>query len=364
MIIWRTGPVQSRAIGAGLVMSLFLLLAAGCASIGPGHLERDRLNYADAMSDSWEQQMLKNIVKLRYGESIFFLEVDSVINQYSVEATGRIAATPGGFEDNWLGATGKFSDRPTITYTPVRGREFIRQLLTPIPPTTPFVLAQSGWPIDTMFGFTVRRINGIANVSAAGIDLMPDPEFAELMSIFRALQSSRSLELRVQKVDDDLLGTQALLIFDNIPEELQEDALRAAEILGLDPSQGRYRVTYGGVATADDEISVLSRSVFEIMAEFSARIQIPGEHRLDGRAVESMYDTLAGAELNRQIRVRSGSTRPSSAYVAIRHQDHWFWIDEKDLGTKEAFSFLNILTQLTSTHSGLRGPTISIGAGS
>lgn len=354
---WRTSLTLWMA---GFVCALL----SACTSIGPDTLQRDRLSYADAMSDSWDQQMLKNIIKLRYGESIFFLEVDSVINQYTVEATGGVAITPGGLEDNRTGVTGRYGDRPTVTYTPLRGKEFIRQLLTPIPPTVPFILAQSGWPIDRMFEITVREVNGVANVSTAGVDQLPDPEFQELMEIFRKLQESRSLELQVLKVNqEDLRGTQVILVIHNVPQELQDDALRAAEILQVDPALRNYRVVYGSFATEPDEIAVLSRSVLEIMVELGAGIKVPTSHETGGWASGSLYQRPDAVAFQDLIDIHSGEKRPPNPYVAIRHQGAWFWIEQHDLRSKESFSFLNILTQLTSTHTGVRGPVVTIGTG-
>jgi hypothetical protein len=66
-------PVQARARrrhppcrdGRGLsgLTGAFLLLAvlamAGCASIGPGTVTRDRLDYTGAIAESWKSQMLQ-----------------------------------------------------------------------------------------------------------------------------------------------------------------------------------------------------------------------------------------------------------------------------------------------------------------
>ena len=67
-----------------LLLSLFALW--GCAGIGPHTVARDRFDYTGAIGDSWKEQMLVNTVKLRYGDTPIFLDIASVISQYSVES--------------------------------------------------------------------------------------------------------------------------------------------------------------------------------------------------------------------------------------------------------------------------------------
>ena len=49
-------------------LSLVLLVGAGCKSIGPSTIKRDRMHYSTAVADSWKEQLLLNIVKTRYGD--------------------------------------------------------------------------------------------------------------------------------------------------------------------------------------------------------------------------------------------------------------------------------------------------------
>jgi hypothetical protein len=37
-----------------------------CAGIGPGTVPHDRIDYGSAIGDSWKEQTLLNIIKLRY----------------------------------------------------------------------------------------------------------------------------------------------------------------------------------------------------------------------------------------------------------------------------------------------------------
>src|SRR5689334_19237501 len=97
-ILWRRSRgsfVRRRTFQSMLVVShwskLVLLLAVtGCASIGPGTVPRDRLDYIAAVADSWKEQTLLNIVRMRYGDAPAFVDVSSVISSYAFQ--GQLAA--------------------------------------------------------------------------------------------------------------------------------------------------------------------------------------------------------------------------------------------------------------------------------
>lgn len=65
-------------------------LLAGCQSLGPLAVPRERLDYASAIGESWKQMMLLNIVKQRYLDLPVYLDIDSVISSYSLATSGSI----------------------------------------------------------------------------------------------------------------------------------------------------------------------------------------------------------------------------------------------------------------------------------
>ena len=112
----------------GLSLLVIVLAAAGCSSIGPSTVPRDRLDYISAVGESWKEQTLLNIVRLRYGDAPSFVDVSSVISAYTFQ--GQVSAG-GQFSSNLtstvpsnlatVGGSALYLDRPTITYTLCRG---------------------------------------------------------------------------------------------------------------------------------------------------------------------------------------------------------------------------------------------------
>ena len=156
-------------IAAGL---LVMLAIAGCMHVGPNTVEVDRFDYSTAIAESWKQQTLLNIVKLRYADLPVFVDVASVVSGYSLEtstsAMGQLASSSA-LQGNTLaiGGAGRFTDRPTITYVPMTGEKFLRGLLTPIDPKNIFFMIQAGYPADFILALAVESINGVRNRSAS-----------------------------------------------------------------------------------------------------------------------------------------------------------------------------------------------------
>ena len=137
-------------LGRHALLGLALVIA-GCTSIGPPTLRRDRLDYADALADASKRETLLNIVKLRYADSPSLVTVNQLVAGYTLE--GRVDLRSDFFTENFnisddvnFGVGGTFSDRPTVTYTPIKGDNFARVMLTPIPPSELFAMLTTGAP--------------------------------------------------------------------------------------------------------------------------------------------------------------------------------------------------------------------------
>ena len=64
----------------------------------------------------------------------------------------------------------------------------------------------------------------------------------------------------------------------------------------------------------------------------------------------------------RLIEIHSSKTNPPHAFVAVPYNDHWFWIDRRDLKSKKVFSFMMLLFTLADTGETPALPLITIPA--
>ncbi len=346
---------------------------SGCASFGPNTVARDRFDYISAISDSWRAQMLLNVVKIRYADAPVFLDVASVINQYLLDGTL-------GFSGSWtentpvppwpfsalynLTAVGRYAERPTITYSPLSGEKFARNLMTPIPPVSILNLIQAGYPVDLVLRLCVHTVNGIQNRYGGSTRLREaDPEFYPLVEKLRAIQDAGGIGLRVKKTGDQ---TAALIVFGKSQNPaLEADRAEVRKLLGLDPKADEFSVVYGSVAASDREIAMLTRSMIEILTDLASYVDVPAASVEQKRTFPSPApEVVGGVTIAPLIRILSSPQRPDDAFAAVPYRQEWYWIDDKDFASKRLFSFIMFVFTLTETEGGKQGaPIITIPAG-
>ncbi|MCB2147090.1 MAG: hypothetical protein KQI81_11490 [Deltaproteobacteria bacterium] len=347
-----------------MVAVVLLLVLTGCASIGPPSVARDRFDYTAAVADSWKRQMLLNIVKIRYGDAPIFLEVASIINQYSMETelSGMLGwSSPPVANSQGFGGASRYVDRPTITYAPLTGERFARNLMTPIAPATVMSLVEGGYPIDQVFRILVHSVNGIQNQFGGSARMhRADPDFYLLLEKLRQIQSTGAVALRVKQIENQA----ALLMVFRKRKDAEVDATSKAvrRILGLKEDASEFRVVYGSMPATGEEIAVLTRSIIEILSDISATIQVPAEHVAEKRVPPTMEPEGDGIK-GTMIRILYSDENPGDAFAAVPYRDCWFWIDDRDYRSKKLFSFLMFVMTLTETGGKEGAPVVTISAG-
>jgi hypothetical protein len=361
----RSGfPSRSRTA----VAALALLALTGCSSIGPGTVERDRHSYSDSISESWKRQTLLNIVKLRYLDPPIFVDVGQIVSGYSLEtgvtAGGSLPETAAlGGNTFSFGGSARFTDRPTITYTPLTGNKFLRALMTPLPPESVFFTVQSGWPADSVLLATVASINGLRNQETTIEGVTPaDPKFLRVVKLLRNLQRSGAVSMRVQQGAQQQQSSILTFRSKDVPPATLAECRELRELLRLDPDATEFSLVYGGTAANHQELAVLTRSLMHILTTMAAFVEVPAADVAQGRATPGM-ESAAPSEPGRSlVRIHSSTSRPDNAFVSVRYRDHWFWIDDRDLNSKRAFAFMLMLFTLSDTGDKEALPLITIPA--
>ena len=353
--------------------ALVLLLATalgGCASYGPVTLDRDRLDYTSAVANSWKQQTLLNIVKLRYADTPIFVDVGQIVSGYTIETVAQASAFWNlfGFSiphpnvpNNVVSATvgGRFTDRPTITYTPLTGSAFIRTLMSPIPPVRLMELVDSGYAMDLLFLVAVQQVNGVSNRRGGGRGQSADPEFLRVLGALRKIQDSGTVGVRVE-VDKETGKRDRLVMFftrEPLSPEVQAERAELRKILHLHPDRMDFQIVYGADTDRDDVVAMQTRSAMQILGILSSFIAVPEEHVREGMAFPAAPPASGLPPL---ISIASGSSKPAGAFAAVYYRDLWFWIDDRDLRSKSIFTFLLILMTLADTTDKAPAPVLTI----
>jgi hypothetical protein len=353
-----------------LLAFLLPFVMSGCSAIGPETVKRDRFDYNTAISNSWKEQTLLNIIKIRYADMPLFVDVASVVSGYSLERSVNLGGTlsssravQGDFLS--LGSSGKFTDRPTITYRPITGQQFNKSFMTPIPPRAILFLMQSGWPADLILQMTLDGMNGMRSRVSAGVSKRRgDTDFYRVISLFRQIQMSGSVGMRILKEKD--MGETTIMFFhqEGIAPEIQEAMSELGKLLGLKAGIQEIEISYGYIPPTDSEITMLSRSMMQIMIELSSQVDVPAVHVEEGRTVPSSHQTNEdGTVTGRTININHSADKPENAFTAVRYRDYWFWIDDRDFFSKRTFAFLMILFSLTETGGDEGLPLVTIPAG-
>jgi hypothetical protein len=345
------------------------LLITGCTNIGPNTVPRDRFDYNMAIADSWKDQTLLNIVKLRYADMPLFVEVASVVSGYSLESSVNLGGTVSSentVQGDFLSAGGaaRYTDRPTITYAPITGSKFNQNFMKPIPPQSILFLIQSGWPADMVMPITVDSINGLRSRLDAGANQREgDTDFYRLIELFRYIQQSGSVGMRVVKDKNQKETTLLFFYKEHLSPEVEAALHEATALLRTNQEANEIMVYYGLIPGTDREIAMITLSMLQIMIKLAAQITVPSEHVEKGYTVPSLEIDEPVAGMKRLITINSGTDEPEEAFTAVKYLDHWFWIDESDFESKRTFAFLMILFSLTETGGKEGLPLVTIPAG-
>ncbi len=411
-----------RRVRYALWLSCALVVPVSGCTLGPSALRVSRVRYNEAIQNTTDEQLLLNLVRLEYRDTPLFVEVGSVQAQFVFERSASVGGTLNEnvgvdpLNPDVLNISGKagYTERPTVTFSPLQGDEFVTRMLTPVRLDTILLLCRSGWSIERVLRLTVQRMNNLDNASRAS-GPTPDQapvyeQFVEVCRLLRALQLHGALEVGYEsrhkelsdpmpleaieaadlvaaagggysfrRTDDGgyvLAGTTDSPVLQIAPVARDtSEVQRLAELLRLDPTVSRFDLGVGvtgqlcDLAGPNDRraITLWPRSLMGILFFLSQGIEVPEAHREAG--IVTTTRDLAGNPFDWSqvtgdlLRVRCQRARPAGAAVAVLYRGRWFFIDDADLKSKSTFSLLAQLFALQAGEAETATPVLTLGVG-
>ena len=394
------GSRLHRVVTPALLFVL-ALPATGCIQ-GHRALKASHERHNDAIQARINEEMLLNLVRLRYRDTPMFLRVGSVVTQFGFNAAAGASAglNQNGPDSLGLNAGVGVSEEPTFTFTPLQDNEFVERLLTPIDLDVLVLLQRSGWSLDRVLRLTVQGMSGLGNAgSASGPTPARAPDYEAFGRVSRALRAlqvdrlieigfeSRDAEISTSLSDDNVSGSDlvaaaragyrfapaddgklvltgpARSVVLRVPDSARTRAefRELAELLGLEATASQYEIVASDANLPESlppagqrrSIAVSTRSLLGTLFYLAQTVEVPDEHyerglvtrtiEADGRAFD-WYDVAGDLML-----VRSQEDYPRDAAVRVRYRGHWYFIDDADLESKSTFA---LLIQLLSLQSG------------
>lgn len=351
--------------------------------MGPNSIKATRPAYNMAVQQTNDQELLLNLVRSRYRDTLYFTSVERIaatqeFNE-SIGASAGVTALQNGFsvppatstivraftKPFTLGpASISVNEKPTIFYAPLEGEKFVRQMMTPMNPDLLLLLVKSGWSLDRVFTVGVQEMNGLKNApTASGPTPSREPEFRdfrEAVKLLRVLQREQLLDLA------KAAGAEGLELRFTRTAAGREETQRLKALLGLSPEKDRFRIVAGSEAPNRETIALSTRPVLSALTLLSQGVEPPardftaGKVRKTERANGQAFDWQE--LLGDVFRVRSAEKAPAEASVAINYRGSWFYIADDDLDTKSTFVLLTQLIALHSAPAGT-GPAMSFSFG-
>lgn len=199
------------------ILFITILALIGCTSIGTRLLPKNRQGFNGAMINSDEQQLLLNLVRIQFEDRPFFLSVESITTSntfsfgglpsssfnkgansqnLSTDILGRVSSSVGNalnFSQSYgYSPNASLSDSPTISFSPLQGEKFTKQILSKLSMSTLFLLLNSGWNIDRVMRSLVEQIDDYENVAVLSSRAIPNyKKFIDLVEYIEELYEEK-----------------------------------------------------------------------------------------------------------------------------------------------------------------------------
>jgi len=313
------------------MLSLFIMpfVVSGCATMGPMSISMGRADYNKAINKTENEQMLLSIVKGRYGETSTLLAVSGVAANVRFSTNAAVNAGFGP-DVNYTGNLVPFSgglayeENPTITYAPVHGEQYFRQLMSPIPLTILLLAIRSMDDSDHLFTLLVKRINDLRNPDflydqTAGAD----KRFMRFVELFTEFRKAGLLEF----VKDPTVGAEFDVLISNYEPGYSKEVVEFLSLLDLSmQTENTDHIVipaYLAINTRKNwGMGITTRSTLDLIEILRAAVEVPKEHAAEGLSINYPPTGLAG----QGVRIISVKQKPKRMMTGIKYEGYWFYI--------------------------------------
>ena len=325
------------------------LSACSVPTLGPRSISPSRMSYNDAISKSWDEQLLLNLVRVRYAESPLFVDITAInasMGMYSNASVGS-AFLGGGSSELTSGLGVEYRDSPVISYNYLQGEAFAKHVLTPLTPNIIEPLVRSGWSVERLLLCCIETINGIDN------DIPDRERFGRVADLMGELQTAR--ELRITSGAD---GKIVLFIKSKGPMGME---LRS--LLDLDPNLDRYEVL-DGIQSSPSTLALQGRSVLAVFHGLSFAVDVPSQDNDRVNQLRDVQGDVVDVKLlsSQLLHVNTSLSEPHDVQVKVRVRDQWFWVEKSDLNSKLTLALLRMLLFIKSVDRPANQPVLTIPA--
>ena len=344
--------------------SLAALLLGGCQTtkVGPRALRSFQGAYNQALTMNQDEQLLQNIVRLRYRDNPVFMDVSEITQTNNVDNDGKL-----GFDKTVMDAaryTGKIvpnvgvvsKNQSIIKFTQLKGKDFVQKLMTPIQLPIVMSLMESGWRPERVFNLCVERVNHLYNAQTAG---GPTPQRAPEYKKFYRWTELLTCLYRAHRID---FGEKPETNFSDLFMEFKESPEYTKEIsefkalAGLDPAARMVKFKENFVDMGSSKLTVRCRTLLAMFFFLSQGVDVPQAEK-DAHLVTttlnadgSVFDwsEISSRLMKVHFSEASSKLRPEDAYVACRYRNKWFYIKDSDSESKATFLLMTQIFTLQS----------------
>lgn len=320
---------------SGLMISLLITLS-GCSTVGLSNVANNRENYNVAMNRSDNEQFLLNLVRMYYNKTPFFLSVDSVTTQTSLNYTTGGADTWFGNSYSGFGIAWQmlpqitFTQSPTITYSPMQGSSYVSGLLTPITVLQTYALLETNLDNATVMKLVFDHIGPIVNGDQRSFISSPNPALTSKYNKFVEWLSEQEHADKIDILLTSYMGDKALLLNCHNQEIAQE---MASYLQLKKPHKKIILSTNINIQNNPDYVVKIGvRSFFSVLNFLSANV------------VEANTNSGVVSPLT----IYMSNSEPVRTINKIEYDGKWYYISNNDINSKTTFMILKLLFALQS----------------